>query len=79
MLFIQLISLLEAFLLSKEKKKEEEKKKGEKDRMRKPLDYNSAFIKIFTEVKSMLMTNINHLEFISNTVQVLYFLNCKRG
>lgn len=78
MLFIQLISLLEAFLLSKEKKKEEEKK-GEKDRMRKPLDYNSAFIKIFTEVKSMLMTNINHLEFISNTVQVLYFLNCKRG
>lgn len=77
MLFIQLISLLEAFLLSKEKKKEEEKK-GEKDR-RKPLDYNSAFIKIFTEVKSMLMTNINHLEFISNTVQVLYFLNCKRG
>lgn len=72
MLFIQLISLLEAFLLSKEKKKEEGKK-GEKDRMRKPLDYNSAFIKIFTEVKSMLMTNINHLEFISNTVQVLYF------
>lgn len=64
---------------SRKRRKKRRKKKGEKDRMRKPLDYNSAFIKIFTEVKSMLMTNINHLEFISNTVQVLYFLNCKRG
>jgi len=40
----QLISLLEAFLLTKQKEKVE-KKKGEKGRTRKPLDYNLAFIK----------------------------------
>lgn len=47
--------------------------------MRKLLDYNLVFIKIFIEVKLMLMININYFEFISNIVQVLYFLNCKRG
>jgi len=47
--------LFEAFLLSKngENKDEgkDEEKRGEKGRMKKTLDCNSAFINIFTEVE----------------------------